>query len=147
MLLIKIPHAASSCRVITDPFGHDVSGTSQGSCLIRHCLVFFLGLDQEALSLGLQFLSCGSLMISQPLGQGLETFFPGHGGPGSSTGSEGSKRIFQSHHGLSLHDLLAEGIGEQLTFFQGLEDGLSPGFEFGQLLEAITNRGDGHLIQ
>ena len=81
------------------------------------------------------------------LGQRLQSLFLGHGGPGAALGPVREIDVFQHGLGLRGHDLLLQLVGQLPALVQGLEDGLPPPVQLGELVEPVANRGDGHLIE
>ena len=106
--------------------GYGLFRIDKGCCLYRGIL-FFLG--------------------ENDLGQGFQTPFPGHRGPGATLRPEGEINIFQNGHGLRSQNLFLQIISEELPLLEGFENSLSSFVQLSQLLQSVADGRDLHFIQ
>ena len=91
--------------------------------------------------------SVSSSWAKRSVGQRLEALFLGDGGPGAALGPEGQIDVLEHGHRLGGVDLRLQFVRQELALAQGLEDGLAALVQLGELLQAVADGGDGHLVQ
>ena len=88
-----------------------------------------------------------SLLGKEKDGQGLEPLLLCDGGPGAALGPEGQIDVLEDRHRLGGANLRLQLFRQELALAQGFEDGLAALVELGELLQAVADRGDGHLVE
>ena len=81
------------------------------------------------------------------LREGFQPLLPGDGCPCPALGTEGEVDVFEDGEGCGGVDFALQFIGEELALGQGLEDRLAPLVEFRELVEAVADRRDRHLVE
>ena len=89
----------------------------------------------------------GRILGQQGLGQGLEAPLAGDDRAGAPFRPEGQVHVLELGQGLGGPDPGFELFREELTLIQGFEDGLASLAKLGELLGAIPDGGDRHLVQ
>ena len=137
----EIAHLRPGLLVFVDPLGDDVPGAGQG---ILGGLDAFFGIDETGgRGGGVRVFLLGK----EKDGQGLEALFLCDGGPGAALGPEGQIDVLEDGHRLGGVNLRLQFFRQELALAQGLEDGLAALVELGELLQAVPDRGDGHLVE
>ena len=126
--------------VFVDPLGDDVAGAGQG---LGHGVDLFFLVDER----GGGLVHILDLLFEDQVGQRLQALFLGLGGAGAALGPVGQVDVFQHGHGLGGQDLIFKLVGEFAQFFQRGQDGGAAFVQFAQLVDAVADGGDGHLVQ
>ena len=136
----EIANGRAQAWILGHLLGQDVPGAGQGALQVQDVLV------RPDKGPG-QCLGVAALLGPKRLGQGFEPAFPGHGGPGPAFGPVGQVDVFQPGFVPGLFHRFPEFAREQPAFFQGGQDRLAALVQFGQLLQAVPDGGNGHFIQ
>ncbi|KAF5032852.1 hypothetical protein DSECCO2_612830 [anaerobic digester metagenome] len=137
---IEIAHGCTETRILCHVLGENIPGSGKGVLHIRNSLVRLYKRPGEDLGVT-------ALLCQKRLGQGLQSSFAGHGGPGASFRPVREVHVFEPSTVLGFVQAVSQFGCEKTAFFQRGHDGLAAFVQFGEFLQTVADGGNGHLVE